>query len=238
MGRVIRDKKNTKAFRKKRKLTPEKREFIEWRFSRSDRNPRGIAYLKMGRGVRCYLMPIQNRHSRLGDVIVRLRAIYYYAFLEEVDEEQLPNGERWYTFQFDCMSAEFVHSNINQMLQPGYDFSQMAGAANNCVIEFSLRQDKAQAIENVVRLQPGGRFQGLQEGTWWRLAELSVPQPYTVLATKYLPYRRSNDPTTIASACDEVATAISDIRIPRLDVLQALIRLSHPGELAERYPGR
>lgn len=239
MGRVIREKKNSKAYRVKRKLTDQKVRVIDQRFLRLVRQPpMGITYVAMGRRVTCYLMPLAKKGSPRGDVIVRLRPTYYYGFLEEIDEETLPNGERWYTLQFDCMSAEYVLGNLPAMLQPGFRFDQMAQDAESCVIEFSLRADRAQAIDQYVRSQPLGKIQGLQEGTWWRLSELNTMQPYAILATKYLPYPGSDDPTSIASACEEVAAVISDLRIPREDVLRALVALSHPGELASRYPGR
>ncbi len=190
-------------------------------------------------GVRCkvYLVPA-NRKTR-GDVIIVPRIHPYVGFLDHIDEERLSNGQRWYTLYFDCMAALWFTQNAGRLVQPGFRFDEVATAAGSCIIELSVELAQMRALNQQLTAVQGPKpFQHLQPGSWWLLGESSMPGPNTLVATKHMPYPGSTDPTTILSAGHEVATQLTAIQVPVPQLLRALVAVSHPGPLAQRYPGR
>ncbi|QSQ23748.1 hypothetical protein JY651_01810 [Pyxidicoccus parkwayensis] len=187
--------------------------------------------------VKVYLVPAPKQ-SR-GDVIVVPRVHHYFGFLDHVDQERLSNGELWFTLHFDCISAVWFLQNAQRMAQPNFRFDQMAQDAGSCLIEVSLERAQLASInQRILGTQGPKPIQQVQVGTWWHLGEVSSPVPDSVVATKYLPHFFSTDPTTVFTSSWDVATRLCLMEVPPLQVLQALVATSHPGDLAQRYPGR
>ncbi len=187
--------------------------------------------------IKVYVVPAQKK--ALGDVVIVPRIYAYFGFIDHIDEERLSNGERWYTLHFDCVAAPWFLQNAEQLAQPGFRFDQIASVAGSCIIEVSLKRAQIHSLnQRLVASQGPKPLQQIQVGSWWLLEETSSPVPNSVVATKYLPHPFSSDPTTLLNSGREVATRLTLMRVPAPQHLQALVMVSHPGDLARRYPGR
>jgi hypothetical protein len=241
MGRYKKEKPSAmKRIGAKRRLYPDY-EYIEVRFERSGKiRVRPLAgKRRSSKPVEIHLLP--RDRNQLGDVIIMERPVRYYAFLDHMDVEEDMGGERRHTLWFDCMLARFVASNIQAMLRPDFPFDEIADAAGSCLIELSLPEQRFQTVEAhamQVAKELGRFVQPLVPGSWWALEERRVPAPNTALGVKHLPFPGSGDPTTIVSAGSEDLAVVHALEVPPDDELRALVALSHPGELAGRYPGR
>jgi hypothetical protein len=201
--------------------------------------PAARPFVTSHKGVRIKVYAVPAKKKALGDVIIVPRIHPYFGFIDHIDEERLSNGERWYTLYFDCMAAPWFIQNAGQMAQPGFPFDQIANVAQSCIIEVSLERAQIASLNQRLVAEQGPKpFQQIQVGSWWLLGETSAPVPNSVVATKYLPNIFSTDPTTILNSGHEVATRLTLLRIPTPQQLQALVAVSHPGDLAQRYPGR
>ncbi len=194
------------------------------------------------RVVRIYLVSPQRK--QLGDTILVIFPKFYCAFLDHVDVEPLGNGEVWYTLHYDCMEVRFVEKFAKAMQSPDFPWDRIAQEASSCVIEVSIERKVLQLInQRVLKEQElAGLGKPLQNvlsvGSWWILGERRSPVPNTLLALKHQPDYGSSDPTSIVSRGVDSPTVIGDLAFPPLPVLKALVPISHPGELGDRYPGR
>lgn len=194
------------------------------------------------RVVKVYLVP--RRKKQLGDTILVIFPRYYCAFLDHVDVEPLSNGEVWYTLHYDCMDVRFVEKFGRDMTHPDFPWDRIAQDASSCVIEVSIERGllgliNQSALRDQAKAGLEKPIQGiLSVGSWWILGERMSPGPNTLLALKHQPFWGSTDPTSIVSRGVESPTVIGDLLFPPRPVLETLVPISHPGELADRYPGR